>query len=203
MKVNAPLPNAALGALIHQSFIKASQALSIMLSRPIELRAPNVEVLSLDALPAALSVDHEQRAISVHGRISGGLKGAAALVLSPQSSARLVTLLTGQPVIPTALTLSDIEVLQEVGNIVLNACIAFLGDRLESKIRFQQQRLDQDDLSVLLSTFDGEGRQNQRAILARSEFRLEKGTVSGYFLLIVDANSLTRLRSKAKQPTTC
>lgn len=203
MKVESATPDAALLALIHKSFAQASQALSTMLARPIDLHAPRAEVLSLSALPAAISLQSGDEILNIHIRVSGELEGVAALLLSPQSSARLINLLTEQPAMASAPTISDNEVLLEVSNILLNACLGFLANQLGIKLQFRIPRLDRDDLTMLLSLWESEEREKQIVILVSNEFRIRDGTAGGYFVLILDALSFARLRHHLEASATC
>ncbi len=183
----------ALVRLMQQSIARASAALSTLLGQPIELHASDVRVLRLNELPSFLAARLDGELINVHMTVEGALECAAALLFSSQSAAEFVHLLTRQPTTPQSLTISQREVLHEVGNILLNACLGFLGNHLGVKLTYNLPHLDIDDLSMLLAHFSSATHENRLVILARNVFQLNTGSATGYSIIMLNKESLNRL----------
>ena len=82
---------------------------------------------------------------SVHQIFSGPVAGDALLMLDPIAASVLKELLTSEPALPLALDASTREVLTEVGNILLNACLGTFGNLLRLPHRFLGARHQRGD----------------------------------------------------------
>ena len=83
---------------------------------------------------------------SVHQIFSGPVAGDALLILDQQSAAILKELLTNEPALPLAIDASAREVLTEVGNILLNACLGTFGNLLKVQVSFSVPHLTLETL---------------------------------------------------------
>ena len=68
---------------------------------------------------------------TVHQIFSGPVDGDALLVLDRNSAAILKELLTSEPPLPLEIDRSAREVITEIGNILLNACLGTFGNILK------------------------------------------------------------------------
>ena len=78
---------------------------------------------------------------SVHQIFSGPVAGDALLMLDPSGAAMLKELLTDEPALPLAIDASAREVITEVGNILLNACLGTFGNLLNVQVSFSVSRI--------------------------------------------------------------
>jgi len=119
--------NAALG--------RAAGSLSRLMHETIALTAPQLDLLPADGVVARIKALTDERVAAVVQRFEDDL-AAHALLLFPQSRAlEVVRLAVGGLVGEEDLSELEEEAISEVGNILLNSCMAVLANRLQMQLR--------------------------------------------------------------------
>ena len=126
----------ALVELLNIGFGRAGAALSKLTGHRILLDVPEVAIHPVSQLDALLGRVTAAKVASIHQVFSGPVSGDALLILDPVAAATLKELLTDEPALPLELDTSSREVLTEVGNILLNACIGTFGNLLRVPMSF-------------------------------------------------------------------
>jgi len=118
------------------------------------------------------------------------VSGDAFLLLDIAGAARLIDLLadTGAPT--TQMGASAKEVLAEVGNILLNACLGVFGDLLQVRFTFTVPRLHLDSLGSMLDSLMIGGDDIRHALLIGARFRVRSSEVTGCMVLVLGVTSL-------------
>ena len=110
------------------------------------------------------------------------------------AAASLKELLTNEPALPLELDASSREVLIEVGNILLNACIGTFGNLLKVPVTFTVPDIAIATLqSVVQSLLAAEDGSFRYALVVTAGFRLRDAEVTGYVVMVLTVQSLTRL----------
>ena len=94
----------------------------------------------------------------MHQIFSGPVDGDALLVLDQHSAAILKELLTNEPALPLEIDRSAREVVTEIGNILLNACLGTFGNLLKVQVSFSVPHLTLDTLESVVRSIDGRSR---------------------------------------------
>ena len=183
----------ALIELLNIGFGKAGASLSKLTGQRVMLEVPHVAVQPIDQLNAALSELVKGDVASVHQVFTGPVAGDALLMLDPVGAAILKELLTDEPALPLALDASAKEVLTEVGNVLLNACIGTFGNLLNIPIGFSVPDIDIARLQEIVERFASTGDGFRYALVVTSAFRLRHSEVTGYVIIVLTVQSLTRL----------
>jgi chemotaxis protein CheC len=136
---------------------------------------------------------------SVHQIFSGPVAGDALLVLNYSAAAVLKQLLTDEPPLPLGLDGSAREVLAEVGNILLNACLGTFGNLLQVQVSFSVPQLSLDTLSSVLESLMINREGLRYAMLVHAGFRLREAEVRGYLVIVLSVASLDRLIRSVEQ----
>lgn len=187
----------ALTELLNIAFGRTADALSKLTGHRVVLDSPNVAVVPLELLTATLARYVPGDVASVHQDFTGPIAGDAVLILSQAGAAALTGLLTdGAPA--EELDESAREVLTEVGNILLNACLSMFGNLLEVRVAFSVPRLRLDTVEELISTFPSVGAESRHAIVVAMAFKLKGSAVAGYLALVLGVASLTELVAKVE-----
>ena len=192
MELN-PIQHDALVELLNIGFGKAGASLSKLTGQRVILEVPNVAIHPLDHLNAALSEVVKGEVASVHQVFTGPVAGDALLMLDPVGAAILKELLTNEPSLPTGLDASAREVLTEVGNILLNACIGTFGNLLKVPIGFTVPDIDVAGLREIIDRVTAGGDAFRYALVVTAAFRLRHSAVTGYVVIVLTVQSLTRL----------
>ncbi len=89
---------------------------------------------------------------SVHQIFTGPVAGDALLILDQAGAAILKELLTNEPALPLSIDASAREVITEVGNILLNACLGTFGNLLKVQVSFSVPQLSIESLGAILES---------------------------------------------------
>jgi chemotaxis protein CheC len=135
----------------------------------------------------------EDEVASVHQIFSGPVAGDALLMLDPIAASALKELLTSEPALPLALDASTREVLTEVGNIVLNACVGTFGNLLRMQIGFSVPSINVATVQAVLDSLESSNDGFRYALVVTAGFRLRDAEVTGYVVIVLSVQSLNRL----------
>ena len=183
----------ALVELLNIGFGRAGASLSKLTGQRVMLEVPEVAVYPVAQLQASLGRLNAEKVASVHQVFNGPVAGDALLVLDPVAASTLKELLTDEPALPLELDASSREVLTEVGNIVLNACIGTFGNLLRVPVSFSVPDIDVAALRSVVDRMIGAGDTMRYALVITAGFRLRDSAVTGYVVIVLTVQSLTRL----------
>lgn len=183
----------ALIELLNIGFGRAAASLSQLTGHRVILDVPSVTVHPIHELSEALGrVIHDDVA-TVHQIFSGPVAGDALLVLDHTGASMLKELLTDEPALPLSIDVSAREVLTEVGNILLNACLGTFGNLLNVQVSFSVPHLNLASLSAIVETLRINREGLRYALVVHAGFRLRDAEVRGYLVIVLSVASLDRL----------
>ena len=183
----------ALKELLNIGFGRAAASLSQLTGQRVLLDVPAVSIHALPDLKRALSAVVKDEVASVHQIFSGPVAGDALLILNHQAAGILKQLLTDDPPLPLQVDASAREVLTEVGNILLNACLGTFGNLLDVHVSFSIPHLDLDTLHGVLESLLVNREGMRYGLLVHAGFRLRDTEVKGYLVIVLSVASLDRL----------
>jgi chemotaxis protein CheC len=122
----------------------------------------------------------------------GTFSGISAVLFPPDSAAVLVMLLTGEQEKSPELDAMRIEALKEVGNIIINAVMGSIANILSEHLIYSIPTYYEGPV-VNLAGLKRNHVRDERVLLARTNFLVEKLNVEGYILLILEIGSLDAL----------
>ena len=187
----------ALSELVNISFARTAAALSELTGHGVKLNPPEVSVHPTPKLPLVLAKFLPGEVASIHQVFVGPVSGDALLLLNYEGAVQLTTLLTndGQS---TYLDESAREVLTEVGNILLNACLGMFGNLLQVRFSFSVPGLFVETLEELLDSVITDKDGQQYALVLSTAFHVRESAVSGYLVIVLTVASLDRLISEVE-----
>jgi chemotaxis protein CheC len=188
----------SLSELINIAFSRTAASLSELTGHRVLLDVPKVAIHPIDQLSGALSEFLPAEVATVHQVFTGAVTGDALLLLNYDGAVILKDLLTDQPMTTDRLDESDREVLTEVGNILLNACLGMFSNLLQVHVSFSVPRLHLETLDRLLKTLVI-GKEGLRyALVVYTAFRLRDSSVKGFLVIALNVASLDRLIQEAE-----
>jgi chemotaxis protein CheC len=185
--------NDALTELINIGFSRTAASLSDLTGHRVMLDVPEVDIYPINELSYRLSGFLPSELATVHQVFTGPLAGDALLLLNYDGAVMLTDLLTDEQARSTRLDESAREVLAEVGNILLNACLGVFGNLLQVRVSFSVPRLHLETLDELVATLNIDNEEVRYALVIYTAFRLRDGSVSGYLVIALGVVSLDRL----------
>jgi chemotaxis protein CheC len=183
----------ALTELINIAFSRAAASLSDLTSKRVELQVPEVSVHPIGEVQTALGKFVSGEVATVHQVFSGKVSGDALLLLNVDGASHLAKLLTGEESTSKRMGASAQEVVSEVGNILLNACLGVFGNILYVRFSFTVPRLHLDSLSGLLQTFVIDSDELRQALVVGAQFHLQGTEVTGCLVVVLGVPSLALL----------
>jgi chemotaxis protein CheC len=183
----------ALGEFINIAFSRTASSLSQITGQRVLLDVPQVEIYPIEEVASNLDRFLPGDVASIHQPFDGAIAGDAFLILNYEGAVRLTDLLTDGSTAQTKLDESSREVLTEVGNILLNACLGMFGNVLRVRVSFSVPSLHLESLESLMDSLREEHENLQYAIIVYTSFRIKETQVTGYLVLVLSIVSLNRL----------
>lgn len=183
----------ALVELLNIGFGRAAAALSKLTGYRVQLEVPQVTMCPIEDIAESLRPMLANELATVHQIFSGPVDGDALLVLDQNSAAILKELLTSEPALPLEIDRSAREVITEIGNILLNACLGTFGNVLKVQVSFSVPHLTLDTLESVVGSITVDRQGLRYALIVHSLFRLRNSSLSGYLVIVLGVASIQRL----------
>lgn len=182
----------ALTELINIGYARAAAALSDLTGHRISLEVPEVAIHLIQEIRDKLQKVITGEVASVNQVFSGPISGNAILLLDREAALLLNRLLTDRAEAPE-LDGAAREVITEVGNIVLNACLGAFGNLLKVQVSFTVPYLQIETVQRVLSSITVGGDELEYALIIHTRFHMRASDVSGYLVIILGVTSLKTL----------
>ena len=183
----------ALSELINIAFARTGAALSELTGHRVVLNPPEVAVYRGEELRGALAKFVPGDVASIHQVFAGPVTGDALLLLNYEGAVQLTDLLTDEDTPSNFLDESAREVLTEVGNILLNACLGMFGNLLNVHVTFSVPRLHLETLDELLASITANKTEMHYALVIYTAFQIRDSSVKGFLVIVLSVESLDRL----------
>jgi chemotaxis protein CheC len=192
--VLSELEHDALTELVNLGVSNAASSLRELVREEILLTVPKVVIVSREQAIANLGERASKSLVVVHQDFDGDLRGRALLIFPEAKSMELVRAIVG-----SELSLEDImeleqEALAEVGNVLLNACLATIANSLQRTLRISLPEVVRGegaeffDLTPVSSLGD-------RVLFVYINFSARHRDIQGFIAMILDLPSLAMLKS--------
>ena len=183
----------ALSELINIAFARTGAALSELTGHRVLLEPPEVAVYRTAELRPALAKFVPGDVASIHQVFAGPIAGDALLLLNYAGAVQLTDLLTDGHQPSNFLDESAREVLTEVGNILLNACLGMFGNLLNVHVTFSVPRLHLETLDDLIESTTTDKTEMHYALVVYTAFQIRDSSVKGFLVIVLSVASLDRL----------
>jgi chemotaxis protein CheC len=183
----------ALVELLNIGFGRAAAALSQLTGHRVLLDVPQVTLHPIDEVGDTLERVVQGHVASVHQIFTGPVSGDALLILDESGASILKELLTNEPALPLSIDASAREVITEVGNILLNACLGTFGNLLKVRVSFSVPHLSIENVGAILESLMVNHQGIRYALIVHAGFRLRDTQVTGYLMIVLSVASLDRL----------
>jgi chemotaxis protein CheC len=183
----------ALKEIINISFGRSVASLAEFLGVFIEMSVPDVQVIRADKIVDFLEQAYEDQGPIhlVQQTFHGEFFGETVLALSAGSSMNLVNMLAKQSGFSPEMAGDklELEVILEVGNIVMGSCLGRFAELLETSLSFDPPEIFLHKISV--GSFRNQiSTKNDDALLIHTSFQLEQQEAAGYIFTFLSAECL-------------
>ena len=188
----------ALTELINIGYARAAAALSNLTGHRITLEVPEVAIHPIPEITSRLQKVVQGEVASVNQVFSGPISGNAILLLNREAALLLNQLLTDRPA-DSEFDGAAREVITEVGNIVLNACLGAFGNLLKVQVTFTVPSLRIETVQRVISSITISGSELEYALIIQTRFHMRESDISGYLVIILGVTSLETLMLELKK----
>jgi len=189
----------ALTELINIGYGRAAGALSELTGYRITLDVPKVAIHAIEETTELLHEIITGDVASVNQVFSGPVAGHALLLLDERAALLLTELLTDETIPSRKIDSSVREIITEVGNILLNACLGVFGNQLKVQVTFSVPRISVDSIEGVLNSITVRDQELRYALMIHMRFHLRAKDVKGYMVIILGVTSLERLLIELKR----
>jgi chemotaxis protein CheC len=183
----------ALTELINIAFARTGAALSDLTGHRVLLEPPTVALHLTSELYSQLARFVPGEVAWIHQVFEGPVAGDALLLLNYDGAVQLTDLLTDDTHATKRLDESAREVLTEVGNILLNACLGVFGNILKVHVGFSVPRLRLNNVNELIQWLDKGGEELRYALVIFTKFQVRDSEVNGFLVLVLSMSAFDRL----------
>jgi chemotaxis protein CheC len=183
----------ALTELVNIAFGLTASKLSEISGNRVVLEAPTIAVHPLDALATELGLFVTGDVATVHQVFTGPVSGDAILFLNYEDAIRLSNLLVEEHLRSQRFDSATGEILTELGNMLLSACLGTFGNLLQVHITFSIPRLNLDSLEHFLDSISIGGDELRYAVVITASFNIREQGVDGRIVIVLGVSSVEKL----------
>ncbi len=166
---------------------RAASALSRLVQDEVLLSVPTVEFVHLDSAATTFEKLLPQALAGVTQAFDGFINGKAALIFPEERSLELVRILVGNELSASEISELEQDTLAELGNILLNSCLASLANLLKREIKTSLPQAYSGNYKKMLDLLCEQ--QDSLIMLVQIDFSLRERNLQGYLAFIIDLHS--------------
>jgi chemotaxis protein CheC len=183
----------ALTELVNLGVSKAAESLREMVGEQVHLSVPGVALIGRPRAVEILKQSEARTLVAVHQVFEGDITGRALLIFPEAKSLELVRAVTNSD-----LTLDEIidleqEALAEVGNIILNGCLATIANMLERTLKISLPEILRGEGHSLFN-LPPPPEAGEVVLFVYINFAVHRRDIQGYIAMLMDMPSLAALK---------
>ena len=182
----------ALTELVNIGVSRAAASLRDMVGEQVLLSVPSVDIVSRGEAAGLIGGGPNSLLVAVRQDFHGDVSGRALLIFPESNSLELVRAVAG-----SHLSLEDVlelehEALAEIGNVILNSCIATMANLLQRSLVMSLPEILRGGGAEFFEL--ATSKAEDIVLFVHINFRLHGRDVSGYVAMVMDFPSLTALK---------
>jgi chemotaxis protein CheC len=183
----------ALTEMVNIGVNRAAASLREMVGEQVHLSVPKVSLVSREDAIATLGANGVANLVGVHQVFEGDITGRVLLIFPDTKSLELVRAVTGGE-----LPLEDIielehEALAEIGNIILNGCLATVANMLQRSLKMSLPEILRGEPARFFNLAPPPD-AGEVVMFLYINFALRNRDIRGYIAMLMDMPSLASLK---------
>lgn len=162
---------------------RAAAALSKLVQGEVLLSVPKVDFVDIQTAESRFTEILPVALAGVTQAFSGFISGKAALIFPEERSLELVRIVVGHELTASEISELEQDTLAELGNILLNSCLATLANILHREIRTALPEAYSGNCHNILKLLCAE---DSMIMLVQVDFSLLQRELQGYLAFIID-----------------
>ncbi len=185
----------AIAELLNVGVGSSVSALSEMVDAEVALSVPRVIFLTREQAITEVTHHSTETVASVQQHFQGPFWGDAALLFPDDKSLALVPAVLGQPTSTEVCVEMQEEVVVEVGNIILNACLASLADIFNHSLDISIPEFHSGTVTEFFQLRRLHHKEDETILLLNMEFSINEKAIHGYVIFMMDILSVDAFKA--------
>lgn len=182
------LQHDALVEIFNMGVGQAAAAMSRIVSEEVTMSVPEISFQSRAEVAHTLGTEEGRRICAIAQQFNGAFNTEAFLMFPEEKSLEIVRLMVGQSLTLEELSEMEQEAMSEIGNIILNSCMATLanasGKELQGSLPMYRIGTGNDILGQ-------SGKQRDGVVMTlKIDFNIERHHIYGYVAFLLDLPAL-------------
>ncbi|CAN5745716.1 chemotaxis protein CheC [soil metagenome] len=183
----------ALTEMVNIGVNRAASSLREMVGEQVHLSVPKVSLVSRELAIATLGANEVNHLVGIHQVFEGEITGRALLIFPDTKSLELVRAVTGGELPLEEIIELEHEALAEIGNIILNGCLATLANMLQRNLKMSLPEIVRGEASVFFD-LDPPPDAGEVVMFLYINFAIRNRDIRGYIAMLMDMPSLAALQ---------
>jgi chemotaxis protein CheC len=183
----------ALTELVNIGVSRAAAALRKMVGQHVLLSVPSVEVVSRKTATVLIAQRESDDLVAVSQDFAGAISGRALLIFPLANSLELVRAVVSDHVEAGDLADMEQEALAEIGNVILNSCLATMANLLQESLNISLPKVRRGSGVHLFELIDQTG-DGGPVLFLYINFSVRDRDIRGYIAMLMDLASVSSLK---------
>jgi chemotaxis protein CheC len=183
----------ALTELVNLGVSQAAASLARMVKEEVTLSVPRVTLVSREEAVVMMSEENVRNLLAVHQIFDGDIAGRALLIFPEAKSLELVRAVVGGELSLEEITELEQEALAEIGNVILNGCLATMANMLERSLSISLPEIIQGSAKDFFN-LEPPPEGGAMVMFIYINFSVSQRDISGYIAMMMDMPSLVSLQ---------
>ena len=183
----------ALTEMVNIGVNRAAAGLREMVGEKVHLSVPKVSMVSRDSAIATLGESETVNLVGIHQVFEGDVTGRALLIFPDTKSLELVRAVTGGELPLDEIIELEQEALAEIGNIILNGCLATIANLLQRNLKMSLPEILRGE-PALFFNLEPPPEAGDVVMFLYINFAIRNRDIGGYIAMVMDVPSLSALR---------
>ncbi len=183
----------ALTEMVNIGVNQAAASLREMVGEQVHLSVPQITLVSREHAIATLAAAEEKNLVGIHQVFEGDITGRALLIFPDTKSLELVRAVTGGELPLEEIIELEHEALAEIGNIILNGCLATIANLLQRNLKMSLPEIVRGGPGVFFD-FAPPPEAGDVVMFLYINFAIRQRDIRGYIAMLMDMPSLAALQ---------
>jgi len=183
----------ALTEMVNIGVNRAAASLREMVGEQVLLSVPKVALVSRELAIATLGENEVSHLVGIHQVFEGEITGRALLIFPDTKSLELVRAVTGGELPLEEIIELEQEALAEIGNIILNGCLATIANMLQRNLKMSLPEILRGEPSIFFNLKPPPD-AGEVVMFLYINFAIRQRDIRGYIAMLMDIPSLATLQ---------
>lgn len=183
----------ALTEMVNIGVNRAAASLREMVGEQVLLSVPKVTLVSRDRAIATLGENEVSHLVGIHQVFEGEITGRALLIFPDTKSLELVRAVTGGELPLEEIIELEHEALAEIGNIILNGCLATIANMLQRNLKMSLPEILRGEPTIFFN-LEPPPDAGEVVMFLYINFAIRQRDIRGYIAMLMDMPSLAALQ---------